>query len=284
MPKPFTVRGWLPYPSPEAAVSTVTLPTPRARRILATRVDATSYGDACDRIAVWVQQAESCYVVAANVHVVMTAQWDPAYRQVLAGADLVTPDGMPLVWGLRALGIADQSRVYGPDLMLAWCQRAAAGGIPLYLYGGTDPVLERLRQRLTTQFPGLVIAGSHAPPFRPLTPAEEAADRDRIQQSGAKVVFVGLGCPKQEFWMARQRGSLPAVMVGVGAAFDFHSGTVAQAPRWMMALGLEWLYRFCQEPRRLWRRYCINNPAFVVLFGYQWLRDRGFRRSSDPDH
>ena len=244
------------------------------RYILTTRVDATSYGDACDRIATWVRQRQSRYVVAANVHVVMTAHGDAHYRQALTAADLVTPDGMPLVWGLRALGLTGQTRVYGPDLMLAWCQRAAQMGTSIYLYGGTPPILARLGQGLTAQFPGLTIAGVHAPPFRPLTPQEEVADRDRIQASGAKVVFVGLGCPKQEFWMARQRGQLPAVMVGVGAAFDFHSGTVPQAPRWMMGLGLEWLYRFCQEPQRLWRRYLLHNPVFVLLFSGQWLRQR----------
>jgi N-acetylglucosaminyldiphosphoundecaprenol N-acetyl-beta-D-mannosaminyltransferase len=244
------------------------------RYILTTRVDATSYEDACDRIATWVQQRQSRYVVAANVHVVMTAYGDARYRQVLADAALVTPDGMPLVWGLRALGLSHQTRVYGPDLMLAWCQRAAQTGISIYLYGGTPPVLAQLQATLTAQFPGLTIAGTHAPPFRPLSPQEEAADRDRIQASGAGVVFVGLGCPKQEFWMARQRDQLSAVMVGVGAAFDFHSGTVSQAPRWMMGSGLEWLYRLCQEPRRLWRRYLLHNPAFVLLFSGQWLRQR----------
>jgi N-acetylglucosaminyldiphosphoundecaprenol N-acetyl-beta-D-mannosaminyltransferase len=237
-------------------------------------VDATSYTDACDRIEQWAESSKSCYVVAANVHVIMTAHWQPDYRPVLTQAALVTPDGMPLVWGLKGLGLTTAQRVYGPDLMLAWCQRAAETDIPIYLYGGSPPVLDRLQQNLRAQFPNLTIAGCHAPPFRPLTPDEEAADRTRIQQSGAKVVFVGLGCPKQEFWMARQQGHLAAVMIGVGAAFDFHSGTVAQSPRWMMAMGLEWLYRFWQEPRRLWRRYCINNPTFVLLFGWQWLRYR----------
>lgn len=245
-----------------------------ARSILGVRIDGTRYDDACDRIQHWAEQGQSAYIVAANVHVVMTAYWDAAYRQVLANAALVTPDGMPLVWGLRLLGLASQPRVYGPDLMLAWCDRAAQVRMPIYLYGGTVATLERLRTALTARFPSLIIAGDYAPPFRPLTPAEEEADRARIAASGARVVFVGLGCPKQEFWMARQWGQLAAVMVGVGAAFDFHSGTVSQAPRWMMGLGLEWLYRFSREPRRLWRRYCVNNPAFVVLFGLQVLGQR----------
>ncbi len=245
-----------------------------ARRILGVRVDGTSYADACDRIQHWAEHNQSAYVVAANVHVIMTAYGDRAYRQVLTQADLVTPDGMPLVWGLQLLGLKTQTRVYGPDLMLAVCDRAAQTGIPIYLYGGRPEVLSRLAAHLKTQFPQLQIAGSTAPAFRPLTPAEAAAHRPHSEQSGAKIVFVGLGCPKQEQWMAQQQGQLAAVMLGVGAAFDFHSGTVPQAPRWMMRWGLEWLFRLGQEPQRLWRRYFINNPAFLILFGWQLISTR----------
>ncbi|MBL1177945.1 WecB/TagA/CpsF family glycosyltransferase [Pantanalinema sp. GBBB05] len=245
-----------------------------SRSILGTRIDATSYEDACDRIQAWALANQSCYVVAANVHVVMTAYWQRSYQQVINGAALVTSDGMPLVWGLRLLGIPKQSRVYGPDLMLAWCDRATKVGLPIYLYGSTAETLEKLQSHLEQRFPGLVIAGRHAPPFRPMTAEEEQADLDRIQASGAPVVFVGLGCPKQEEWMARQQHHLPAVMIGVGAAFSFHSGEISQAPRWMMAWGLEWLYRLTREPRRLWQRYLINNPAFVLLFSWQLLRSK----------
>lgn len=247
------------------------MPDPH-RFILATRVDATTYDEACDRIQAWAAARTSCYIVAANVHVVMTAYWQHSFRAVINGAALITPDGMPLVLGLRLLGIKAQTRVYGPDLMLAWCDRATQLGIPIYLYGGTKVMLETLQENLKQRFPALIIAGSHAPPFRPLTPKEATEDRDRIHTSGAAVVFVGLGCPKQEIWMAQQQGKLQAVMIGVGAAFSFHSGEVSQAPRWMMAWGLEWLYRFAKEPKRLWQRYLINNPAFVVLFGLQLLR------------
>ncbi|QZZ18709.1 WecB/TagA/CpsF family glycosyltransferase [Leptothermofonsia sichuanensis E412] len=244
--------------------------------ILKTRVDATSYEDACDRIQSWVTTGTSCYVVAANVHVLMSAYWNPAFQRIVNGAALVTPDGMPLVLGLRLLGMRQQTRVYGPDLMLAWCERAAQLKIPIYLYGGTEATLEKLKSNLEQWFPGLAIAGSHAPPFRPLCPDEEAADIAHIQASGAPVVFVGLGCPKQEQWMARQQGRLQAVMIGVGAAFSFHSGEVSQAPRWMMAWGLEWLYRLAMEPKRLWKRYLFHNPVFIILFGWQlvlhWLK------------
>lgn len=242
------------------------------RNILDTRIDATSYEDACDRIQTWANNNTSCYIVAANVHVVMSGYWQTQYQQVLNGAALVTPDGMPLVWSMRLLGVKEQSRVYGPDLMLAWCDRAAKLAMPIYLYGGTETMLVKLQQNLEQQFPGLKIAGSYSPPFRPLTPEEEQADLDRIHKSGAKVVFVALGCPKQEYWMARQQGKLQAVAIGVGAAFSFHSGEVSQAPRWMMRLGLEWLYRLVTEPKRLWRRYLVNNPAFLVLFALQLLK------------
>ena len=253
------------------------------RRILGVRIDGTSYQDACDRISRWAHEKRSCYIIAANVHVVMTAYWNRAYRRVLNHAALVTPDGMPLVWGLRRLGIPHQPRVYGPDLMLAWCDRAAKERLPIYLYGGTDRTLQNLVQNLQQRFPNLLISGTHAPPFRPLAPAEEAADIEAIHQSGTAVVFVGLGCPKQEEWMARQHGKLNAVMIGVGAAFSFHSGEVSQAPRWMMNWGFEWAYRLWQEPRRLWRRYMVNNTAFLILFGLQ-LMNRAMRSILRPEH
>jgi N-acetylglucosaminyldiphosphoundecaprenol N-acetyl-beta-D-mannosaminyltransferase len=242
------------------------------RSILGTRIDATSYADACDRIQAWVENRLYGYIVAANVHVVMTGYWHKAYRRTINGASLVTPDGMPLVWGSRLLGNKKQSRVYGPDLMLAWCDRAEKLQMPIYLYGGSEQTLVKLQENLEKQFPNLIIAGSYSPPFRPLTEAEETSDRERIHASGAKVVFVGLGCPKQEEWMARQQGKLNAVAIGVGAAFSFHGGEVSQAPRWMMKAGLEWLHRLTREPKRLWQRYLINNPSFLVLFGLQLLR------------
>ncbi|MGB3201441.1 MAG: WecB/TagA/CpsF family glycosyltransferase [Nodosilinea sp.] len=246
--------------------------TAQTRRILKTHVNATSYDDACNRIQRWASVRRSCYVVAANVHVVMTGYMSARYQQIIDRAALVTADGMPLVMGLRLLGLPDQGRVYGPDLMLAWCDRAAQLGLPIYLYGGTDAMLGKMAANLQQRFPGLPIAGTHAPPFRPQSAAEAAADVDRINQSGARVVFVGLGCPKQEQWMHCHQGQVQAVMIGVGAAFSFFSGEVTQAPRWMMRLGLEWLYRLSQEPRRLWQRYLINNPLFVLFFGMQLAR------------
>lgn len=240
--------------------------------IVSTFIHSTSYNDACDRIQYWVKHNKSCYVVAANVHVVMMAHWQKAYRQVVNNSALVTPDGMPLVWTMRLLGIKKQTRVYGPDLMLAWCDRAAQLSIPIYLYGGKPTTLAKLEHNLKQKFPELIIAGSHSPPFCPLTAQEEAEDLKRIQATGAKVVFVGLGCPKQEKWMARCQGKLQAVMIGVGAAFSFHSKEVSQAPRWLMKLGFEWLYRLIREPKRLWRRYLLNNPLFLILLALQLLK------------
>ncbi len=246
-------------------------------KILGTRVAATNYEEVGDRIAEWVARGSGGYVVAANVHVVMTGVWQPDFQAVVNGARLVTADGMPLVWGLRLLGFPQAQRVYGPTLMLVLCDRARTLGWRIYLYGSEPAVLERLEANLKAKFPGLQIVGRHSPPFRPLSAAEEADDRDRIRASGAEIVFVSLGCPKQERWMARQTPFLDAVLVGVGAAFNFHSGVVAQAPPWLMALGLEWLFRLWQEPRRLWKRYVINNPAFVVLFCGQLLRQMLWR-------
>jgi N-acetylglucosaminyldiphosphoundecaprenol N-acetyl-beta-D-mannosaminyltransferase len=240
-----------------------------SERILGIQVRTINYDQTCDRILAWATAKQSCYVIAANVHVIMTAVWQPDYQQIVNQAALITPDGMPLVWALKRLGRSAATRVYGPDLMLKCCQRAAQEKVHIYLYGGTNIMLQKLQENLLARFPTLQIAGTHAPPFRELTDEETAADIDRIHQSGAAIVFVALGCPKQEIWMAQHQGKLQAVMIGVGAAFGFHSGTVSQSPRWMMNLGLEWFYRLAVEPRRLWKRYLINNPVFVILLAYQ---------------
>lgn len=244
--------------------------------VLKTYIDAVNYQQTCDQIINLAHQSISAYIIPANVHVVMTAYGDHQYRKVVEDAYLVTPDGMPLVWALRLLGIKDQTRVYGPDLMLFLCQRAAREKIPVFLYGGTVAVLKTLQHNLENQFPDLVIVGSHSPPFRVLTSEEENTNIQKIRESRAKIVFVALGCPKQEIWMAQHFGKLPAVMIGVGAAFNFHAGVVRQSPRWLMKLGLEWFYRLLMEPRRLWQRYFFNNPAFIILFGLQlsrfWLK------------
>jgi len=244
------------------------------RKVLDVSVDAVNLEEASSRILSWAQEAKGRYVCAANVHTVMVAHDDPSFRAVINAADLVVPDGMPLVWMLRWQGVSGQARVYGPDLTLRLCAMAAEQHIPVGFYGGTVEAVHRLVAHLQRRFPTLQIAYAYSPPFRPLTPVEEGAVREEIRQSGARLLFVGLGCPKQERWMTRQRPHLPVVMVGVGAAFDFLAGLKPQAPRWMQQLGLEWLFRLVSEPRRLARRYLYHNPRFVVLALYQLWRIR----------
>jgi len=220
------------------------------------------------------------YVTAAAVNLVMSAREDSAVRAAVLGASLAVPDGQPLVWALRALGQARAQRIYGPDLMLRFCERAARRGTPMYLYGGrTEEALELLERRLRERFAGLHIAGGFAPPFRALDAGEQRRSIEAINASGAEVVWVGTGQPKQERWMLQMRPHLRAPMlVGVGAAFDFHAGLVPQAPAWMQRNGLEWAYRLALEPRRLWRRYARYNPMFVAGFARQYAayrRDRG---------
>jgi N-acetylglucosaminyldiphosphoundecaprenol N-acetyl-beta-D-mannosaminyltransferase len=202
----------------------------------------------------------------------MTGVFDPDVRTALNSADIAATDGMPLAWALQSLGAKGQRRVYGPDLMLALCGQAARLGHRIFLYGGRNETLAILCSRLNARFPSLEIAGAYAPPFRPLTPNEDHACVKRILASDADIVFVGLGAPKQEQWMAEHRSRLPGiVMLGVGAAFDFHAGRVRQAPRWMQGYGLEWLFRLYVEPARLWRRYVLLNPLFLAMWALQTM-------------
>jgi N-acetylglucosaminyldiphosphoundecaprenol N-acetyl-beta-D-mannosaminyltransferase len=239
-------------------------------------VDKTSYDAATQRILGWAESGESRYVCCANVHVVMEAQDSKRFAEVLEGASLITPDGMPLVWFTRALGLA-QERVYGPDLMLHVCQAAARADLPVGLFGSSERTLDELARRLGMRFPELRIVYRHAPPFRPLTPAEDARVVMDCAASGVRVLFVALGCPKQELWMAEHVGRIHAVMIGVGAAFAFHAGEVEQAPPWMQARGLEWLFRLSREPRRLAGRYLRHNPRFVARALPALLRQRAAR-------
>jgi N-acetylglucosaminyldiphosphoundecaprenol N-acetyl-beta-D-mannosaminyltransferase len=243
-----------------------------SRYIVGMRVDATSYEDATERVIEWAKAGETRYVCVASVNNVMHARDDESYAAMMNGADLVTPDGMPLVWGLRMLGIPHATRTYGPSLTPLVCERAAREGIPVAFYGGTPEVLERLHAELLTMFPNLNIVYSWPPPFRALTPEEEQQVIDDLTASGARIVFVGLGTPKQEQWMVRHQDKLQAVMLGVGAAFDFIAGHKRQAPSWMQEGGLEWLFRLVTEPKRLWKRYLYSNPRFIGLFGAQAVR------------
>ena len=216
------------------------------------------------------------YVCVAATHTVMACQEDPALRAAVVNSDLTVPDGQPLVWAMNALGHNLISRVYGPELMARSFERAATTRTKMFLYGGRNQgALVQLALNLRRRYPGVQVVGGHAPPFRAPTPAEEDAMVAEINASGADVVWVGIGVPKQEKWMARMRPRLDApVLIGVGAAFDFHAGLVPQAPAWMQSAGMEWAYRLMREPRRLWKRYLRYNPRFVTGFAAQWVRHR----------
>ncbi|HXQ35808.1 MAG TPA: WecB/TagA/CpsF family glycosyltransferase [Anaerolineales bacterium] len=213
----------------------------------------------------WSAGQQSCYVCVANVHMLMEAIDSTEYRQIVNSADLVTADGMPLVWMMRLKGQRDQPRVYGPTLMLHVLEVAAREGISVGFYGGAPETLEALVRRMQSRYVGLNVAFSCSPPFRAISQEEDRAIVEQINQSGARILFVGLGCPKQEIWMSEHRGKVSTVMLGVGAAFDFHSGLKPQAPDWLQSMGLEWLFRLFTEPRRLWKRYLYYNPRFVLL-------------------
>ena len=219
---------------------------------------------------------ERGYVTAAAVNLIMSAREEPETLAAVLAATLAVPDGQPLVWALHALGHARATRVYGPDLMANFCARAARTGTSIYLYGGRDAQARALlERRLLERYPGLRIAGGSSPPFRVLSPAEDQREIAMINDSHAAVVWVGTGQPRQEQWMHRMRSRLsPPLLVGVGAAFDFHAGLVSQAPPWMQRNGLEWSYRLSREPRRLWRRYARYNPLFVAGFTRQYVRHR----------
>jgi N-acetylglucosaminyldiphosphoundecaprenol N-acetyl-beta-D-mannosaminyltransferase len=250
------------------------IPSPlEHRHIVGMRVDATSYEDATQRILAWTATKTGKYVCASNVHMVMETYDRPTFAQIVNHADLVTPDGMPLVWGLRALGIGKAARVCGPTLTLTVCEAAAQTNIPIALYGGTAESLTAFTNFLVQKFPTIDIVCQISPPFRELTPAEDTAYTQQIVASKAQILFVGIGCPRQEIWMSEHRGRIPAVMLGVGAAFDFHSGRIKQAPLWMQQVGLEWLFRLMMEPKRLWKRYFKHNPRFVFLFLMQLLQN-----------
>lgn len=233
--------------------------------VLGVGISAVNLVMARDEITRWIEEREPHYVCVTGVHGVMESQRDPELLAIHNASGLTTPDGMPMVWAGRRAGAEWVNRVYGPDLMLSVLERAAERGWKSFLYGGKEGVPELLTARLVERFPGLEIVGTYSPPFRPLTADEDEDIVAMINASDADLVWVGLSTPKQERWMAEHVGRLKAsALVGVGAAFDFHAGLVPQAPLYMQRRGLEWLYRLTKEPRRLWRRYLLNNPAYVV--------------------
>jgi N-acetylglucosaminyldiphosphoundecaprenol N-acetyl-beta-D-mannosaminyltransferase len=220
-----------------------------------------------------VKEGRRGYVTITNVHSVSEAQRDPELKRIFNAALLATPDGMPIVWMGRLQGHPEIRRVYGPDLVLNLCDHARPFGFSHFFYGGNPGVAEELAANLQKQFPGMKIAGTFSPPFRALNETERTQLREIVRQTQPDFFWVGIGMPKQEYFMAEYLSILPEakILIGVGAAFDFFSGRVRQAPRWMMRMGLEWLFRLCQEPKRLWKRYLINNPLFILRAAAQLL-------------
>ncbi|NLT23415.1 MAG: WecB/TagA/CpsF family glycosyltransferase [Syntrophorhabdus sp.] len=233
-------------------------------QVLDVSIHALSWHAVLKSIAGWVSRRESRVVCLCNVHSVVTAGRNAEFARVVTEADIAAPDGAPIAWMISRLRNTEQPRINGPDLMLRYCGEAQARSEPIFLYGASELTLASLKENLLQAYPGLQIAGAISPPFRPLTPEEDSSIVARINASGARVVFVSLGCPKQELWMAEHRNRIRAVMIGVGAAFDYHAGTLKRAPRLMQNLGLEWFHRFLSEPRRLWRRYLVTNTIFMA--------------------
>ena len=245
------------------------------KNILGVMIDAVDYDGASAKILAAAHDQRPFAVTALAVHGVMTGALDPEHRYRLNELDLVVADGQPVRWAIRWLYGHDlPDRVYGPELTLRVCEKAASEGLPIYLYGSTPEVLARFSESLCRRFPSLKIAGGQPSRFKQITGAEQAEIAESILASGAKLVLVGLGCPRQETWVFENRKLLSMPALAVGAAFDFHAGTVSQAPKWLQSRGLEWFYRFVQEPRRLWKRYALLNPLYLILVGLQWARLR----------
>lgn len=251
-------------------------PPPPKTNVLGIGVSRTNYQDCTEFIIQSAIARQSCTVAPTPVHGIMEGFLDPQHGERMRQFTIVAPDGQPVRWAMNLLRKRHEpplrDRVYGPTLMLYICERAAAENISIFVYGSTPSVLENLQHNLTRKFPNLKIAGTISPPFRSLTPEEDATYMQEIRQSGAGIVFVGLGCPRQETWAFEHRHQLDCPLVCVGAALDFHSGNLPQAPSWMQRAGLEWLFRLTQEPTRLWKRYLLLNPLYVILLTLQLLK------------
>jgi len=254
------------------------------KNVLGIGVSIVDYDGAVEEIVAAGRERRPLKVTALAVHGVMTGALDRQHRWRLNSFDLVTPDGQPVRWALNLLhGAGLKNRVYGPDMTLKVCERAAAEGLPVYLYGSRPEVLERMQARLREKYPDLIIAGARPSLFRKSTDDEKRAIAEEIRASGAAIALVGLGCPRQEVWVYEYADMLQMPALAVGAAFDFHAGLLAQAPRVLQDRGLEWLYRLVQEPRRLWRRYLVLNPAYLTMLAAQALHLRSFAdRGTEP--
>lgn len=240
--------------------------------VLGVPISVISWVEARSRIISWAMEHSSRYVCICNVHSVITARESLPFMRAIVHADMSTPDGAPIAWSLRRKGFAAQERINGPDLMWHLCSDAAAAGVKVGFFGSTAETLDLLVRRLKLEFPALDIAYSESPPFRLLSDLEDKLICERIRASEVGIMFVGLGCPKQEIWMQAHKDILPAVMLGVGAAFDFHAGKIGRAPEFMRRFGLEWLHRLCSEPQRLWKRYLFTNSKFLWATALEFVR------------
>jgi N-acetylglucosaminyldiphosphoundecaprenol N-acetyl-beta-D-mannosaminyltransferase len=254
---------------------------PAKQFVVSAGISKTSYGEVVELCQRWIGErtthpaAAARYICVTSAHGIILAKGDPAFAEIINSADIATPDGMPVVWALRSFGSKGQQRVYGPTLMLELCRSAGQHGHRVYLYGGHNHVLPLLENRLRERFPRLRIVGRHAPPFRSHSAEEDQQVQETIRNSGADLIFVGLSTPKQERWMFEHRHAFPgAIMIGVGAAFDFHAGRIRQAPGWMQRVGLEWFFRLATEPGRLWPRYLLVTPRFLPLWLLQRLKTK----------
>lgn len=243
-------------------------------RVIGAPVMVSTLEKAAGKIIQDAMEGRGGYVCIGNVHMVTTAKRSESLRTVMERAILVTSDGVPLVWVLRWQGFRNAERVAGPDLMERLCELAANKGVPVYFYGGSPETIDALLRVITVKFPAMQVVGSESPPILPACPGVDSAVLDRIKESSARIVFVGLGCPKQEFWMAAHAPDLSAVLIGVGAAFDFMADTIPRAPLWMQKWGLEWMFRLVTEPRRLWKRYLVTNTLFLWYLAKEHLYRR----------
>ncbi len=255
----------------------MTVDIQKSANVLGCNVDALSWQDTINTICNWALNRESRYVALCNVHSNVKALLNKNHRHVLNSADMTTPDGMPITWTLRKLGFPEQQRINGPDLMWRYCEKAETTGQKIFFYGSTDDVLNKLEAQLRKNFPKLQIVGMHSPPFRELTEEENNEVDNMLSASKANIIFVGLGCPRQERWMFERRGKINAVMLGVGAAFDYHAGNIKRAPIWMQNSGLEWVHRLAADPLRLWKRYLVSNPIFIIAITAQLLGIKKFK-------
>lgn len=254
------------------------------QKIINSSITALRFDQQIQTMMGWAMSRESKNVCVANVHMLMEAYWNSDFAGVLDNADLVTPDGMPLVWMMKLMGARQQDRVAGMDILLALCQQCQQRNVKVFFLGSQPEILDRMQARLDREFPNLPLAGMEPLPFRPLTPGEDDALVERINRSGAGLVLLSLGCPKQEKWMADHRGKLQAVTIGLGGVFPIYAGLIKHAPAWVRNNGLEWGYRLVQEPQRLWGRYSKTIPPFLWLASQQLLRERmlgELARSSD---